>query len=278
MLKLSGFGRTYKLKCGRADELASTIHKYDLSTAKHIFIGTGTNDPQYEYNATEIFVNLCSAAEELSQSGPKVHLAQLPPRLDDLGGVIDEVNELIQGSSIPNVVVVTHSNITEEDMHDDKHVRIKEIRKLVGNMKNSMRKFNGIEATSNRLHRTDQGSRGSPRQQQQKHLQYQQYQKQQHDHQKQQLKQQQQQQQQQRQQQQQQLQQQQQQQLLQWQQKQQHHHQQSQQQQQQQQHFISNNQENEYSYVQRNNNNQHDNSEQKTTTPNNVLLLSLIHI
>ena len=134
---------TFKLKCGRADQLEETLKNYDLSRAKHIFIGTGTNDPQYGQNAADIFHNLYKTAEHLSKvEGPCVHLAQLPPRLDEHNSIINDVNALIKSDPPPHVNIILHENITNEDMADSKHIHVNNLRKFVGNMKDGMRKVN----------------------------------------------------------------------------------------------------------------------------------------
>ena len=79
---------TFKLKCGQASQLERTLQRFDLREAKHIVIGTGTNDPQYGHDAATIFQYLKNAAEVVANlGGPKVHLAQLPPRDDEHSSV-----------------------------------------------------------------------------------------------------------------------------------------------------------------------------------------------
>ena len=158
---------TFKLKCGRADQLEDTLKNYDFSRAKHIFIGTGTNDPQYGQNAAQIYHNLYKSAEYLSQAGPggpSNHLAQLPPRLDTYGSVVDDLNKLIKTDPPPNVHVMLHENTTHSNMADDKHIHTNSIRKFVGNMKDSMRKVT-MERTDDKAGRSNRSggqSRPSP--------------------------------------------------------------------------------------------------------------------
>ena len=134
---------TFKLKCGRADMLERTLNRYDLTNAKHIIIGTGTNDPQYGHDAATTFKNLVDATQKLvALNGPKVHLAQLPPRNDEHGSTISDLNTLIKSDTPTNVDIINHENITLDDLFDSKHIRRNRLGKFVINMKDHLRKFN----------------------------------------------------------------------------------------------------------------------------------------
>ena len=132
---------TFKLKCGRADLLENKLENHDLSNAKHIFVGTGTNDVERGDDAKSIFSKLEQAVKKLSASYKgNIYLAQLPPMTGKENEVVKEINTLIKEKSPPNINIILHENITHEDLHDTKHIRHKSIFKFVKNFKDEMRK------------------------------------------------------------------------------------------------------------------------------------------
>ena len=110
----------------------------------HIILGTGTNDVEKGIGASMVFDNLKKSAEELASTYPNayVYVAQLPPMGGDgkCNEEIKDLNTLIREDLSENINVILHENITMDDMHDTKHVRIKSLGKLVKNMKDQMRK------------------------------------------------------------------------------------------------------------------------------------------
>ena len=131
---------TFKLKCGRADMLENKLKNYDLSNAKHIFVGTGTNDIERGDDAKSVFNNLEQAVMRLSASYKgNIYLSQLPP-MAGKDEVIHKLNNLIKEKSSPHINIILHDNITHEELHDTKHIRHKSIFKFVKNFKDQMRK------------------------------------------------------------------------------------------------------------------------------------------
>ena len=132
---------TFKLKCGRADLLENKLPKYDLSAATDIIVGTGTNDIERGADADSIFAQLKKTADDLSSRyKSNVYLAQLPPmEEEDNNRVVQELNNLIKNESSDKINVIFQDDLTTEDLHDKKHVRIRSLRKFIKNMKDAMR-------------------------------------------------------------------------------------------------------------------------------------------
>ena len=141
---------TYKLKCGRAELLEGRLKNVDFSEAKHIIIGTGTNDVEKGLSASSIFKDLVRSAQKLASQHKDAHvyIAQLPPMKGEFETPMKELNILIKSDVPETIRTILQEDIQENDMYDHKHVLIKKIGKMVRNMKNAMRNAAGIPETS----------------------------------------------------------------------------------------------------------------------------------
>ena len=89
---------------------------------------------------------MVSAANELHAKYQDVHIyiSQLPPRNDEFGPSVTDLNGLIKNNTPINIHVILNENIVKEDLFDAKHIRKNKLGKLVTNMTSAMRKVTDL--------------------------------------------------------------------------------------------------------------------------------------
>ena len=145
--RLCGRGRTKKIRCAEAKDITNIAKQHDLHKVKHLFIGAGTNDvgnndrnsDDIAREVDDIAHDIISGAEEIHKDYPQlnIYIIELPPRRNNYQMKTKKVNQKLR-SLLPKEFSLVQHGLTIKNMEDDKHVREKDIRFLVTNMKNEM--------------------------------------------------------------------------------------------------------------------------------------------
>ena len=136
---------TWKIRAAMAQELTTVIERFDFSNVQHIIISTGTNDTD-ERRADDIFADLVGGVELLKQNyKANIYVSQLPPRKAKRKDVVREVNSLIKNGVKEGTHVILQENLSEKDLHDEKHIKKGSLWKVITNMTNKIHEVSGMK-------------------------------------------------------------------------------------------------------------------------------------
>ena len=131
-----------KMVAGCINECRKVISSNNFRNAKHIYINIGTNDIEKPTNIDDISNNLINLAKTLQKQYPhaKIYLSEIPIRKDFYDQRRVEVNKFLRKSLPESIDYISHKNITQEMLYDNKHIKRDCIRLMVKNMKDSLRR------------------------------------------------------------------------------------------------------------------------------------------
>ena len=91
-----------------------------------IFIQVGTNDLTVHKDVTKLHDDLMNAINQLAAKfpGARTYVSTLLPRKDDLNAATVEFNKLLDNTcdTTPGIRLVTHVDITRQDLYDNLHL------------------------------------------------------------------------------------------------------------------------------------------------------------
>ena len=82
----------------------------------------------------------------------KVYISQLPPRKTKNQEKVREVNLMLKNNIPENVKLIEQTNLTDENMIDDKHIKRTDIALYAANIKRAMREGYTHDPYQNSLH------------------------------------------------------------------------------------------------------------------------------
>ena len=155
---------TVIFRVSKAAKLRAFINSHRFKNPKHIIIGTGTNDTDVR-PANEIFADLRQGANILKNQYKEanIYISQVPPRKEQKREVIANLNKLIEEGANESINVIVQNELRIDHLHDERHIKRKDIGMYVKPMKDKIREILGIELDDNQ-HRSQSppiGRRGA---------------------------------------------------------------------------------------------------------------------
>lgn len=152
-----------KIVAGDAIQANKEAEVNEYKGVKHAILHIGTNDVENGRKSAERISNEIIQVALKLQANTKAttYVSLLPPRNDELNKKCSQVNSNLLASMPESIQVIDNRNIEITDLRDNKHLNADATRKLVANMKDSIRESIRY-SRGNRNNRDNHGASANP--------------------------------------------------------------------------------------------------------------------